>query len=293
MESLKSPKDYIFYAYTREGYVIKGIIDTMLNNLTKDATITFDEHGVHSSCADAHSVVLVSFDLLRKNFQNYICEYRFTGNFVLKELHKTVKVVRKKDSITMYVRKDQPTKLVLVTSPQIVHDAPTSGIVSSESVIFSLSEPIVHSSIDSYEYPYTMSSSNFQKVAKKMASTIKGDNVDLHIQGTTYVRFYCTNGINESMSEFGTKADTSGADGAAAMYKGRFYTTMFGNLLKLQALAKELKIYAPVRNNKHPVKIEVNAGGLGTLSIYLKSCECIDTEKHPGTHHTAKGKKKL
>lgn len=278
MDSLKTNTkdtvltDYLFRAHTREGYVIKGIVDIMLNNLTKDANITFDENGIRSSCADTRSVVLVSFDLPRKNFQDYICVSRFTGNFVLKELHKTVKVVRKKDSITMYITKEHPTKLVFITTPLITHDT-VPATSYSDSVIFTLSEPVIHSTIDSYEYPYTMPSSSFQKSAKKMASTIKGDYVELYVQGTTYLKFYCTNGINESSSEFGVY-DTDGTK----LYKGRFYTSMFGNLLKLQTLAKEIKIYAPIRNERHPIRIEVNTGGIGVMNVFLKSCEGIETE---------------
>ena len=52
-------------------------------------------------------------------------------------------------------------------------------------------------------------------------------------------------------------------------YEAEFYMNIFNMLMKLPGLCTQMQFYAP-RAKRYPLKIKMQAGGLGTISIYIK-----------------------
>jgi len=61
-------------------------------------------------------------------------------------------------------------------------------------------------------------------------------------------------------------------------YKEKFDMKLFGTLLKLHGLCSEMEFYAP-RVKRYPLKVSVDAGKLGRISVYIKDKKQVDYEE--------------
>ena len=102
--------NYIFRAKTKEAFVIK-VLSELLSSTIKFAPFRFDDQGIHLSQVDTNNTQLISFSLFRENFLNYKCSKQL--NFIVNSthLHKMLKAIKKKDSITLYIKDDDPNRL--------------------------------------------------------------------------------------------------------------------------------------------------------------------------------------
>lgn len=73
--------------------------------------------------------------------------------------------------------------------------------------------------------------------------------------------------ISEEEEEEGYKTDED--DEIKGWYEAEFYMNIFNMLMKLPGLCTQMQFYAP-KANRYPLKIKMQAGGLGTISIYIK-----------------------
>jgi hypothetical protein len=101
---------YIFRARTKEAFIFK-ILSELLNNANiKFAPFRIDNDGIHLSQSDANNHQLINFSLYKENFFGY----RVTRplNFIVNSaaLHKLLKSIKKKDTMTLFIKEDLDEK---------------------------------------------------------------------------------------------------------------------------------------------------------------------------------------
>ena len=110
--------NYIFKAKTKEAFVIKKLSE-LLSNTIKFAPFKFDNEGIHLTQACLNNQRLVSFSLFRENFLfGYKCSKTLNFNVNSSHLFKLLKAVKKKDSITLYIKDDDISRLGICIETQ-------------------------------------------------------------------------------------------------------------------------------------------------------------------------------
>jgi len=263
--------DYDFYAETPSGYTIKILSEILYNCLSDEFFLSLKKTGISSSSKDNRKTTLLMIDLKMENFDNYKCVADKTIAINLKHLQKLLKSIKKKDSITLFIRQNTPNKLGI----RIV---PTVGTKKSDRIAtdyISIREVVImdHETIDGYDFPKVIGSSDYQKMCKKMI-VVPGKIMNIKIQKSNYVSFFCDGGeIMSSELEFGT-FDVN----EPKCYNDVFYIDTITQLIKIPGLSPKIQIYAP-NDDKYPIKFKIQAGTLGTLEIYIKNKNQIDYEE--------------
>ena len=265
--------NYQFFAETLHGYTIKVIIEVLQNCLANDAYFQLTETGIKFCCSDEQESTLINFNLERENFDNYHCQKNMTIAINLKHLHKLLKNVKKKDSITLFIDKDNFNRLWIKVVPIAMNKkldrAETSHISIREVAIKDYDVPT------GYHYPKVIPSTEYQKMCKKM-TIVPGKVITITIQQNNYISFYCDGGdIISSEMAFGSIDPKLDKD---STYIGSFYTTMLNQLIKMPGLSPKMQISAP-KNNGFPIRIKMQAGNLGMIEVYLKTKKQIEYEE--------------
>jgi hypothetical protein len=152
-----------------------------------------------------------------------------------------------------------------------------------------------------YGFPKVIDSSDFQKI-KKM--TTVGKIVEIQMQKNNYISFCCSNGeLYGTRLQFGQIVENpenteseedietdyveieeketkkkmfdeeyefaEEGEEIKGWYEAEFYMNIFNMLMKLPGLCSQMQFYAP-KIKRYPLKIKMQAGGLGSISIYIK-----------------------
>lgn len=263
--------DYKYYARTKNGHTIKILVEVLQSCLTNEAYFKLQTSGIEFRCFDNLKTTLINISLPMENFDEYKCNEDICIAVNLKHFHKILKNIKKKDSISLQIDKSNPTKLEIVIIPisigRLSERKDTSGIIIREIELAPIRVP------ESYHYPKVIPSSEYQKMCKKMA-LVPGKIVEISIQKSNYIKFYCDGGdIFSSGMEFGEIEKTD-----SEFYRGNFYTTMLNQLIKMPGLSSQMQISAPIQKG-YPIKFKMQAGPLGLIEIFLKTKEQIEYEE--------------
>ena len=80
---------------------------------------------------------------------------------------------------------------------------------------------------------------------------------------------YDTEEETEDEEESTGRSDDEDEEEIKGWYEAEFYMNIFNMLMKLPGLCTQMQFYAP-KAERYPLKIKMQAGGLGTISIYIK-----------------------
>ncbi len=85
---------------------------------------------------------------------------------------------------------------------------------------------------------------------------------------------------DEEVSESEEESDNESNDeeDIKGLYKADFHMSMFSLLVKLPGLCSQMQFYSPVIQ-RYPLKIQVNAGTLGEIKIFIKDTQQIAYEE--------------
>jgi len=260
--------EYVFYAQTSEGYIIKFLADFLKATLKQNGEFCIDETRMLLRKPDENNHYLVEIDLPLKEFDggydfNLEDEDLFIG-INLTQWQKLLKNVKKKDGMDLYIKKGDERRLGMIICTPVKKE-------TCHANIFPVPKEI-HEPIEGYNHPKTIPSTEFQKMIKKL-STLTDDKFTICVQGHSYASFYA-NGDNlvDSKSEFGDfKEDED-------YYENEFYISDFKKIVKMPGMSKNMKIYAP-NDQRLPIKIETRAGSLGVVCVYMKHAKYIEAEK--------------
>lgn len=261
---------YLFYAATDTGYIIKVLFEVLQNCLTETAFFTLTKEGMKLCSVDNNERLLINIQLNMENFLKYHCDAPRTIAINFKNFHKLIKNIKKKDAMTLFIKKDDPVKLGILIMPA---NQTKKAEREDESYLTIYEMKLLEIEIPTgYHQPTVIPSTEYQKMCKKIA-TVSGQTVKIDIQENNYISFLCDgNGIVMSKMSFGE------LDAKKKKYSGEFYSSMLTQLIKLPGLEKHMQISAPTKQ-LFPIRIKMKTGTLGEIEVYLKTKTLIDREK--------------
>lgn len=269
--------DYLFHAETPSGYIIKTLIEVLQNCLSNEASFYISNSNGLSLCSpDNKMTTLIYLNLKRENFDKFYCDKDMTISVPLKHINKFIKNIKKKDSITLFIKKNHPTKLgihIIPTSLNKESDKSETSYVSISEVAtpeFDLPE--------GYHLPKIIPSTEYQKMCKKLSS-LPSKIINIKIQYDRYISFFCEGGeILSSEMSFGSLDNTLDYNGKQ-YYENDFNVSQLSQLIKLPGLSNRMKIFSPI-DETFPIKISMQAGTLGYVDIFIKNKNQIHYEEN-------------
>lgn len=260
-----------FYAKTNSGYIIRGLGAVLHDCLTSDAHFCLEKSGISVCDSDNKNTSLININLPMGNFDTYRCARERTIAVTIKHLHKLLKNVKKKDSITLFIDdKRKPNKLGITVKP-----VPIAQKSDREETSYITFREVDYQKTDvpeGYHFPKVIASTEYQKMCKKM-EIVPGKTITITIQESNYICFYCDGGdIITTEMAFG-KLDSNTEN----VYEENFYASMLKQLIKMPGLSHNMQISAPL-DKRFPIKIKMQAGTLGEIEVFLKTQKQVDYE---------------
>jgi len=289
----KNKDEYLFYAEITKGNTFKVLIDTLANIFPK-TTFKVDENGFYHRKKDEKDWVLFDVEFPRNNFLEFHCQNEFYFMVDLKHLQRMVKTIKKKDNLVIFIDNDEyddkyyfNISIGQSSSNTNLQKVEMNGIVirvlniEDEDDTFediydeNLPDDIDDDDIIKYNYNMSIPSSDFSKV-KKMSSLCK--YITIGIQGNNYATFkYGSDIVYKQKIEFGNIVHNEDGD-CENYYEEEFNKDSITSLTKLCGLCDQINFYAPYYKYS-PLKIELSAGKLGTVKIFVKDQMTIQHDK--------------
>lgn len=265
----------IFKAKTHCAYTIKILAELLQNNI-KTACFELDEDGIKLSMMDHHETILIQLSLESENFTLYkfkLKEKKFLG-INLNHFHRMLKSIKKKDSLQLFINDEFPNDLGIKVIPKENNRVTTSFIKIQEKQNISIEVPT------GYDKPVIVPSSEYQKMCKDMTHI---GNIIRVTSKNFHIKFICNaGGVMKRNVEFGEMSDSDDDDddddeSKINEYVDEFDTEQLSRITKMAGLASNMQIY-PKR--KKPLLFKSSVGSLGKISIYIKSKDQIEKDKH-------------
>ena len=251
--------NYIFRAKTKEAFVIK-VLGELLSSTLKFAAFRFDEQGIHLSQVDTYNTRLISFALYRENFLSYKCSRQL--NFIANSahLHQMLKAIKKKDSITLFIKDDDINRLGICVETTDENNKTITYIR------ITYSQPEVFRDPTGYKFHTSTSSKEFQKM-KNLQNISKTMTVTSPRPG--YIKFFCDGGeVFSRELTIGSDSEEECVESYEEEYVQTFNTTHITGLHKCANQSGNVQVFI---QQDLPLKIKMKAGNLGDLTVFIKS----------------------
>src|SRR3989344_3722116 len=176
----------IFKAKTAEGYAIKVLVELLQNNI-KTACFEVDKTGIHLCMMDNNRTVLIALELKSENFPVY--KYKRAEKMYLCinliHLHQMLKLIKKRDSIEIFINDKSPTDLCIKVIPKENNRVTTSFVKIQNIQNLKIDVP------QNYEKSIIVPAGEFQKMCKGMVKI--NNTISVSTRGFQ-IRFTCDNG---------------------------------------------------------------------------------------------------
>jgi proliferating cell nuclear antigen PCNA len=253
---------YIFKAKTQDAYVIKLLGELLQNNI-RNAGFQISKQGIKLTVSDANQHLHIDLNLDSENFSSYVFnrDSMYIG-ILLNHFHKMLKNIKKKDSLTLFIRADKPQELGISVKPKENNRQTTSFIKL-------LHMQVVHFQLPSgYGKPVIVHSPEFQKTVKDLNNI--GKEIKIISKGSK-IKFFCDAGnIYSREIVFGENDEDE--DFEDEEYNQDFDTDILSKISKISGLSSNIQIYT---KRNLPILFKSSVGNLGKISIYIKSKEQI------------------
>lgn len=294
---------YLFKAEVTKGHIPKTVFDGLAASLEM-VNLRLSKDGILIRNSDCETNVkwarvLWNIEWPRKKFSNeYICKKPMEITLNVKHLQKMLKNVKRKESLTFFINKEEENLLGIIIKPINV----SSGVASiSETTYVSIKHvettlPILPEVYldengvekNAYGVPMVVDSAKFQKI-KKMVGYVT--SVLVTIQKSNYASFDAgdrtvmgtdlefgqllenpddsqESGDNEKENSKSSLEEDTGE--YPHIYSKYFIMSLIEPLIKLQSMTDNMEFYAPKVDN-FPLKVTMSAtSGLGDVSLYIK-----------------------
>ena len=260
----------IFKAKTNSAYTIKILAELLQNNI-KTACFEIDENGIKLCMMDHHRTILIQVSLNSENFTVYKfkSKHKLFLGINLNHLHKMLRSIKKKDSVCLFIKDENPTDLGIKVIPKENNRVTTSFIKIQGIQTIDIDIP------EGYYKPIIVPSSEYQKMCKDM--THIGNSINV-ISKNFHIKFRCNaGGVMKRHVEFGELEDSDEDvdDNKNLEYNQDFETEQLSRITKMSGLSSNIQIYT---KNGLPLLFKSSIGNLGDISIYIKSKDLIDKD---------------
>lgn len=193
-----SKYQHSFHALVTKGHIVKVLIDVLMSPISK-GIFGLKKDGLTLRQFDVKETIMFDVKLASENLMRYHCSREIYISVNLKLMQKLLRNVKKKDSITLFIDKNQPEMLMITVKPEGPKKSAryeTNGIVFQE-----LTDYNEDCGIDktAYEKPMVIESADFQKI-KKLTNV--GKIIQISIQKNNFLSFKSSSG-NVYNSELG------------------------------------------------------------------------------------------
>jgi proliferating cell nuclear antigen PCNA len=253
----------IFRAKSTEAYILKILAELLANNI-KTGCFEIDSDGISLCMMDHHRKILINLRLKSEGFTIYKFDSKkmFLG-INLNHFHKMLKATKKKDSIELFIDSDSPNDLCIKVTPKENSRTTTSTVKIQTIQNLDIDIPT------GYEKPIIISSSEYQKMIKELASI--GNIIKITAKNYS-INFGCNaGGVYKRIVSFGEDEDES----EPLIYDQEFNTDILSRITKIAGLSSNIQIY-----RGSPLFFKSNVGNMGHIEIYIKSKEQLDNESH-------------
>jgi len=255
---------YIFHAKTSEAHIIKSMVDCLKLALKTNVKMQINKDGMFVRQPNKQNTLMVEVNLDRKEFDR---NYEFNQEedlhigLDLESLQKLLKQIKKKkDLIELFIEKKNKNRMwINIHSP------------SKQSYFINIfyTERVIEKDIsDQFEYPKLITSSEYQKTIKSLVA-ISSDVITIKIQSSKYVGFF----LDNNLKTVGGNNEHGESNESEPIYEIKLAINNLKKTAKLSQLSNNIKIYAPTNLTYPAIKISTKAGGLGNVSIYIKSID--------------------
>jgi hypothetical protein len=175
-----------------------------------------------------------------------------------------LKNIRKKDGITLFITEQDPLKLGICVENEDNNKVITY-IRITPTQLNNIDKP------EEYENPIIMTNKEFQKM-----KTLHGLSQFMTVTyKPQYINFFCDAGELYSRS-VSIGNNISDDDDNERIYKQDFYTSYITSLTKCAGQSGVVQVYV---HEDYGMKIKMNAGNIGDITIFIKSKQMIDEEE--------------
>lgn len=252
--------NFIFQAKTTEGYCFKVLAD-LLQHSIKTAYYEIDHSGIYLRMSDSKQHITFDIALPCENFFLFeLATDRLCFGIPQMHMSTMLKIVKKKDTITLFISADSPHELGICIEPRERTNVTTSYIKICQSHNVA---PYVPPKTAACVIP--ISSGDYAKVCKEMSKLCK---TVLVASGPGRIKFATeTNNIYSKEVVYGeSSAPLSAPEGYLSKY--------LSNLSKIAGLGTVIHLQH-VRGMLH---IHSAIGMLGRFSVYIKSLDNVQDE---------------
>jgi proliferating cell nuclear antigen PCNA len=259
-----SKQNYLFYLKSRDGFVFK-IFSEFFASCMMRCAFTVDKNGLSLLSTDnkKHRLFSIKMPLLKFRKFDFIKPFSFDVNS--NHLHKIMKTIRKKDSLTLYITEDQPHELKISVSQG------TENIESTSTIRIMLVHPSDIEILDYSDKSYVnCTGKDFQKI-KNLSNIGKKTNVILR---NKEIIFDCDGGdvISKSI-KIGEDVETK--EESIDNLNVGVNTMYISSLSKIASISSNVLIY--ICENS-PIKITFDIPTIGDFNIFIKTNKIIDDE---------------
>lgn len=255
------------YLRTFDGYYLKNVFELFHLNF-RHGFYTISADGIVLNMKDSTSAIIIDTRLNAENFSPYIfnhTEPKMTINIIQKHLHNTCKTVKRGDTLSLMITKDNPNRLGIEIKPKDANQSITSYIMIENDGQDSRIDMN-----DTYRHVSQIQSSAFYKLSKEIISFDSSDIVITSkvTRDSNCIQFkYELEKIHQREYKYPQPVlDTYDCFEFSKTYDGK----LINKIQKISKLSKTMFIYhSPVP--EVPLKIATQVGILGDITIYIQS----------------------
>lgn len=272
---------YLLKIKTKDGYTFKVLVE-LIQKYLKDACFVINKKGISLTGVDTktkNGTKLICVDLPCTNFTKYKCdEDPFYAGLNMIHFYKILKSIKKKDTLVLYVKKDDPLKMY-IQKLQIGEEEDKAMV---HSINITQVRPHQRDPPNNYGDPIIATSKEFQKlkslnrISKTMSVTSKNGRIEFFCDKEDVYSGYVPFGDIDSDDEGENTKINIEDDDELEDYKQNFDSENIIDLVKLGGTSNNIQIYP---STDLPLRFKMNAGPLGNVDVYIKSRETIDEEQ--------------
>jgi proliferating cell nuclear antigen len=174
-----------------------------------------------------------------------------------------LKSIKKKDSVSFFIRADNPTELGIEIVPKEKNRTTTSFVKVQNVQLYDIQVPT------GYDNCIIIPSIEYQKMIKDMGNM--SNKIKIVNMGSQ-LKFICSNDCIYSREVlFGEKTSTTTSE----YFEQEFETESLSRISKISGLGSFLQIY---QSKNLPLLIKSNVGMIGAIAIYIKNNDQIEQE---------------
>ena len=255
---MSDTSDMLFRIRTVKAAPFRTLMEAIKDILT-DANLEFDSTGLKVVAMDGTHTILVHLRLRADRFDEYHCPQKHILGINMINFFKLVKTMSNNESIVLYMRKSDTTKLgieILNGEKQMVTHFHLNLIELDVRPIDI--PPVQFSSI------ITMPSVDFQKIIRDMHTL--GEVVEIQSASQELV-FRCKGDYAEQETIFSIGQNgLSQTKSVHDIVQGNFFLKHLVLFTKCTSLCSDISVYL---KNDYPIIVEYNVAGLGEIKLAL------------------------